>query len=117
MFVVNEGRRKGARTAAIAIVWLVFSACHAQNASTSPEEACARACESRARGCSELQCRRGCAFVIDRLIEREQTSVLACVGTSKACDDEAWARCAVRIGPHADGGPPSPAVTGDEPEW
>ena len=25
-----------------------------------------------------------------------------------ACDDRAWARCATRIGAHADGGPPAP---------
>jgi hypothetical protein len=46
---------------------------------------------------------------MDRLAENEGDHVLACVASAKtACDDRAWARCATRIGPHADGGPPAP---------
>jgi hypothetical protein len=56
--------------------------------------------------------------VIDRLVERQGEPVLACVAASTgACDDRTWARCAARVGPHADGGPPPPAEAPDpDPE-
>jgi len=74
-----------------------------------PEAACTSACETRAKQCGERQCARGCNFVIDRLLENEGDHVLACVSSAgAACDDRTWARCATRIGPHADGGPPAP---------
>jgi hypothetical protein len=83
-------------------------ACHAA-APPGPEAACAGACETRAKQCDDRQCARGCNFVIDRLAENEGDQVLACVASAGAsCDDRTWARCATRIGPHADGGPPAP---------
>ncbi len=84
--------------------------CHA-SAPPGPEAACASACETRAKQCDERQCARGCNYVIDRLTENEGDHVLACVAASSggtACDDRTWARCATRIGAHADGGPPAP---------
>jgi hypothetical protein len=41
-------------------------------------------------------------------VEHEGDKVLACIASSKTCDDRAWARCATLIGPYADGGPPAP---------
>jgi hypothetical protein len=62
-----------------------------------------------------MQCARGCNLVLDRLAEREGDRVLACVAASAvACDDRLWSRCATRIGPHADGGPPPPAPPADD---
>lgn len=75
-----------------------------------PEARCADACIVQAKDrCTEAECERGCLFVLDRLVEKEQRTVLACISSAKgACDDHAWADCAVRVGPHADGGPPAP---------
>jgi hypothetical protein len=53
---------------------------------------------------------------VDRLVEGEGNRVLACIEASTdSCGDQAWARCAVRIGPHADGGPPAPEPTEIDP--
>jgi hypothetical protein len=75
-----------------------------------PLTACEAACSARAgASCSARDCRRGCGIVIDRWVEREGDHVLRCVAAAKPrCDDRAWAACAARIGPHADGGPPAP---------
>jgi hypothetical protein len=55
--------------------------------------------------------------VLDRLAEHQADHVLACVaGHEGACDDRAWAMCAARIGPHADGGPPPPPPPAEEEE-
>ena len=73
-------------------------------------------CGAKAAGCTYIQCRRGCSFVVDRLVEGEGNRVLACIEASTdSCGDQAWARCAVRIGPHADGGPPAPEPTEIDP--
>jgi len=73
-----------------------------------PDVACADACEKRMIGCTKHDCQRGCAFVLDRLVEHEQDAVLTCVANAGKCEDEQWAGCAARVGPHADGGPPAP---------
>ncbi len=73
-----------------------------------PDVACSDVCKKRIVGCNEHQCERGCAFVLDRLVEHEQETVLHCVETSQGCDDKQWAECAVRVGEHADGGPEIP---------
>ena len=72
------------------------------------ESACYEDCRARAKACDDDACARGCRFVIDRLIEREGKNVVACMASSKTCDDPAWADCAAKIGVHADGGPPAP---------
>ncbi len=69
---------------------------------------CADACKARVKNCTEHECERGCAFVLDRLVEHQQDPVLACIGAASACGDQEWANCAVRIGVHADGGPGVP---------
>lgn len=83
-----------------------------------PEVRCADACSVQAKArCSSVECERGCLFVLDRLVEREQSTVLACISSGNGpCDDRAWAECAARVGPHADGGPaaPPPAKPFDE---
>jgi hypothetical protein len=73
-----------------------------------PDVVCADACEKKIVGCSEQECTRGCAFVLDRLVEHQQDAVLGCMERSKTCGDVDWAECAVKIGPHADGGPDVP---------
>jgi hypothetical protein len=93
---------------------LLAAACQAQSPPGGLEASCARACSSRAAHCSESQCARGCNLVLDRLAEHEGGNVIACVSsTAQACDDRAWARCATRIGVHADGGPPPPPPAPD----
>ena len=100
-------------------IWLVYAvACNAAAPPRGPEATCAKACETLVENCSASQCARGCNLVLDRLVEHEGGRVLECV--SKAglvCDDRAWARCATRIGSHADGGPAAPPPPSDvEPE-
>ena len=85
-------------------------ACKANDPPRTPEETCVAACGERVTKCDENGCRRGCAFSLDRLVERETGTVIACVASSKsgACDDRTWAECGVRVGTHVDGGPPPP---------
>ncbi len=74
-----------------------------------PEAACVEACTARS-GCAAGACARGCNLVVDRLVQHDGESVMACVASSRStCDDRTWARCASRVGPYADGGPPAPA--------
>jgi hypothetical protein len=94
---------------------LVLGACHPASPARGVEASCAEACGSRAPRCGEVACARGCNLVIDRLVEREGDKVIACVaGAGASCDDRTWARCAARIGPHVDGGPPPPARPSDD---
>lgn len=98
--------------AIVAGALLLVPACRAAPP-PGPEAACADACETRAKQCGELRCARGCNYVIDRLLENEGDRVLGCVAAAAssgagACDDRTWARCATRVGPYADGGPPAP---------
>jgi hypothetical protein len=80
-----------------------------------PLTACERACAVRVTACGVSDCRRGCGIVIDRWVEREGDRVLGCVAAAKPrCDDRAWAACAVRVGPHADGGPPAPPPASED---
>lgn len=78
-----------------------------------PDVACADVCKKRIVGCSEHECDRGCAFVLDRLVEHEQETVLSCIERSKKCTDGEWAECAAHVGAHIDGGPgvPEPLPT------
>jgi len=86
-----------------ALIFIFFVAC---KGAQDPEERCAEKC-AHATQCSDRECARGCAFVLDRIVEREDNAVLACVARAK-CDDPGWAECAAKIGPHADGGPGPP---------
>jgi hypothetical protein len=98
----------------LAVAALLAAACQAQSPPGGLEASCARACATRLSSCSETQCARGCNLILDRLAEHEGGTVLACVASSaQACDDRAWARCATRVGIHADGGPPPPTPTPD----
>jgi hypothetical protein len=94
--------------------------CEAESPPRGPEQTCAKACAVRVPQCSRAQCGRGCSLVLDRLTEHQGDPVLACVARRKdRCDDRAWAACAARVGPHADGGPPAPpppSVDDDEDE-
>jgi hypothetical protein len=99
-------------------------ACNSKAPPRGPEETCAKVCEARVAECTREECWRGCNLVLDRLAEHEGDRVVACVanetetastaratgpsgGKARACDDRLWAWCAVRIGEHADGGPPA----------
>jgi hypothetical protein len=74
----------------------------------APEARCEDKCTAKvASNCSSKQCARGCAFILDRIVEREDDNVLACVGKAKGCDDPTWAECAVAVGVHASGAPPT----------
>jgi hypothetical protein len=92
---------------------LAFGAClrHESHGPTpGPEAACADACRAQAASCTDSQCARGCRVMLDRLVEREQPRLIACVArnSTKRCDEGIFADCAARVGPFADGGPPAP---------
>ncbi|MBV9946336.1 MAG: hypothetical protein JOZ69_05780 [Myxococcales bacterium] len=85
------------------------AACRPDQPPRGPERDCFEACRSGSPRCGERACARGCNLILDRLLEREAASVLACVARSAPrCDDRTWAACAARVAIHADGGPPPP---------
>jgi hypothetical protein len=93
----------------LALALVLLSGCNAAAPSPSPEDNCRTACAAKARRCTENQCARGCNLILDRLLEHEGDTVLACMSAARPpCNDERWADCAMRVGPHADGGPPAP---------
>ncbi len=88
-------------------------ACHPTDATPGAEERCTARCIDKAPKCAPDSCERGCRFVLDRLVEHEGATVLACVAKStheQCAADSTWARCAVELGPYADGGPPPPHI-------
>ena len=103
--------------AALALALAVVSAaCSPTDATPGAEARCTARCLDRAKSCAPASCERGCRFVLDRLVEHEGASILACVARSTAeqcAKDGTWARCAVEVGPLADGGPPPPHI----PRW
>jgi hypothetical protein len=113
------------------LVLLLIGCRAATTPRNEPEASCAAYCVKRAKGvCNEDACERGCSFIIDRLVEREATTVVDCVASRSAkldpefearvsfetrrmkmgdrCGDAVWANCAARVGPYRDGGPPAP---------
>lgn len=96
------------RAALVFVVVAAFTLGCPQEPRERPDVVCADACVKRIVGCTEKECARGCAFVIDRLVEHEQETVLACVERARACSDTTWAECGAKVGPHADGGPDVP---------
>jgi hypothetical protein len=96
------------RFALVISLFALGAACNARDVPRTPEDTCALACAARAPRCTENECARGCNVSLDRLIEREGDNVVACIAKAGACDDPAWAKCATRVGVHADGGPPAP---------
>jgi hypothetical protein len=106
----------GVRWLFLAVSLFVVSACNSHSPPSGPEATCAQACEARAPDCHPDQCGRGCNLVLDRLAEGEGDRVIACVAKNaqRACTDRAWAYCAARVGPHADGGPPAPLPPSDD---
>ena len=91
------------------LVVLCFALAACKNA-VEPELRCAEKCETRTSArCTERECSRGCAFILDRIVEREEDKVLSCLSRGAGvCDDPAWAECAAKVGIHADGGPGPP---------
>jgi hypothetical protein len=101
------------RVAGLAVVVALAAGCNAKGPPRGPEETCVAACTQRVKGCEEEQCWRGCNLVLDRLAESEGDKIVDCVASmtvppGPSCDDRTWARCAVRVGIHVDGGPPAP---------
>jgi len=95
--------------AATFLALLVLPGCPAEAPPQGLEATCAKACEVQAPRCSSHECGRGCSLVLDRLAQSEGDTVIGCIARGRGvCDDRAWAACATRIGPHADGGPPPP---------
>lgn len=98
----------------LSFVAMCITACNAHDTPRTPEETCVAACSERAPRCSTDECRRGCNMSLDRIIEREHGTVVACVakdvGAGGACDDLLWAKCGTLVGVHADGGPPAPPL-------
>lgn len=90
-------------------------ACRALEPPTTPEAACVRRCQYSVKKCTEVDCERGCALVLDKLVEGEGERVFACLAQAarKHCDDRVWAYCGVRTGVFVDGGPPPPPPPGD----
>jgi hypothetical protein len=97
--------------------------CNPKGPPRGPEETCVASCQHVAKSCQEEECWRGCNLVLDRLAENEGDRIVECVASmgahqvhellfavppGLACDDRTWARCAVRVGVHSDGGPPAP---------
>lgn len=92
------------RALSIVLFLLACSACRADY----PENKCIDKCNARVNGqCSKDQCSRGCAFILDRIVEREDDTVLVCMTSAKACNDPEWADCASKVGVHATGAPPT----------
>jgi hypothetical protein len=91
-------------------------ACKTQDPPNRPVDLCTVSCAAKAaRQCSEVECNRGCQFILDRLAEGEGEHVIACVAKREnRCADLVWAECAARIGLHADGGPPAPPPPSEE---
>ncbi len=111
---------------------LAICACPGAAPSHVPLARCADACAERAKArCDRAACERGCAFVLDRVVEREHLAVIDCVAARSEsatpegsprdewrdakCADREWAGCAAQIGVHADGGPPAPPPVDERP--
>jgi len=114
---MRAGTRATLEIAAIALCALALACAPggAQGPQGRLEATCQARCGHDASGrCSEHDCDRGCRFILDRLVERQGDRVVACVARAPTCDDHAWADCAARVGPHADGGPPAPSPAEEE---
>ena len=98
--------------------WLAFTGGFAcRSPAPPPIASCVETCQAKIASCDEHDCRRGCDFILDRLIEHEETTVLACAAKRRgACDDDRWAECASMVGLHADGGPPVPTRASPDDE-
>jgi hypothetical protein len=107
--------RARVRSIVFALFAASLTACNAHDAPTHPEEACAVSCTAKVTKCTADECARGCNLTLDRIVEREEDHVLACVaGAHTPCNDSTWSACATDIGPHADGGPPAPPPAPDD---
>ena len=97
----------------LAVALIVTSACRAPWPADGPQANCVQACaRMQIPSCNEVACTRGCNLVSDRVVERQDAPVLACVqllaNKHARCDERVWATCAPRVGPYLDGGPPAP---------
>ncbi len=106
-----------ARVALVALV-AVFAAVAATGCrparDTRPLLRCEDTCARHAAACSAEQCARGCRLAVDREVEGAGAAVFACVAASRSCEEPIFARCAVRQGVHADGGPGVPKSFPDD---
>lgn len=99
----------GAALVALGLALVPLAGCPAAERPPAPVDLCVAECgKVAAKACSEGECTRGCELILDRLVEREGSGVVACVARSRRrCTDTAWAECAALVGAHADGGPPA----------
>ncbi len=105
-----------AAVACVLALLALVPACQPTNATPGAEARCTSRCIDKAPRCAPDSCERGCRFVLDRLVEHEGATILACVAKSTAeqcAADSTWARCAVELGPYADGGAAPPHI----PRW
>ena len=95
---------------ALAVSAVAIAACHSMVPPSSADQKCERTCRARASSvCSADECAKGCSLALDRVIEHETDTVIACVARStRSCSITVWAECGVRVGPRLDGGPPAP---------
>ena len=93
---------------AAALAAAAVLACGALTPAATPEQACLARCRGPRSPCSAAECERGCGLALDKLVEGQGPTILACVARARRCDDPTWARCAVYTGRYADGGPPPP---------
>jgi hypothetical protein len=90
--------------ARVVLSLLLFAGCRALFPNETPEDTCIDQCRAQLSQCSGTECERGCALMRDRIAEQHTAPVLACMKPKTQCADSAWAACAVRLGPYADGG-------------
>ncbi len=88
------------------------AACHSMAPPNGPDSVCQKACHERVGTLfSSRQCERGCHLVLDRVVEHETDTIMACLARSRReCSETVWAECAARVGPRIDGGPPAPVT-------
>jgi hypothetical protein len=101
----------------IALTFVVVSACRPVAPTDELNRQCVTACAKQSlAACDDTGCERGCRIILDRVVEREVATVLACIQTeNKGCRDAQWASCGAKV-PYRDGGPPAPLPPKEEDE-
>jgi hypothetical protein len=98
-------------------IFLSVDACRPVAPTDELNRQCVNACEKQVPvPCDDAACERGCRIILDRVVEREIATVLACIQSEKkGCRDAQWASCGASV-PYRDGGPPPPLPPKEEDE-